>query len=389
MNTNAGRRVGLVVAASAILTTLGGCAAKPLAINSALPWTSAKSYETPEKVIAIWTDAVYQLPGAPATRGFGGRLYFYNRAGEAIPVDGELVVYAFDDSAPSSAPDQPSRKYAFTPEQLTRYYSQSELGASYNIWIPWDPVGGDEKQIALFPVFVDSSGKMVRGLFANNRLPGRRELREEQRRGFYSSHTRQAGNESRLISETGVRPARFDAPLPDGAAGDEAGKSGLVSHTIRVPRSLAERMAARPAATAASPPMTPPSLPAALPSPNAAAPDPAAAQPASAPPPSAAFHTPWPTTPAPSGPSPLGRPCMADGTTTPAATPAPTPSPTPPALGQLGFMGVDPRNSVSARSHAWARQDARSARFEPPQFRVPTAPGARPRLARVSTPLSP
>ncbi len=186
------------------LLVLSGCATKDLTLSKALPWpSSAKKYETPEKVIAIWTDAVYQLPGKAPTRGFGGRVYFYNAKDEVIPVDGQLVVYAFDDSDPNASRDQPSRKYAFTADQLTRYYSDSDLGASYNIWIPWDAVGGDEKQVALFPVFVDDSGKTVRGTFANNRLPGKRIFSEEERRGFYISRKRRQG--SQVISQAGIR----------------------------------------------------------------------------------------------------------------------------------------------------------------------------------------
>ncbi len=39
------------------------------------------------------------MPGKPVTRGFGGRIYFYNDRSQAVPVDGELVVYGFDDTA--------------------------------------------------------------------------------------------------------------------------------------------------------------------------------------------------------------------------------------------------------------------------------------------------
>ena len=209
-----------------------------------MPWTSqTPTYETPEKVIAIWTDATYELPGRAPTRGFGGRVYFYNAKGEVVPVNGQLVVYAFDDSDPHAGADQPTRKYAFTAEQLTRYYSNSELGASYNIWIPWDNVGGDEKQIALFPVFIDESGKMVRGSFANNRLPGKRVLDEEERRGFYVSRKRRRGSQVISHQESGVRPAGYETEVAAEPADGEKKEPSLVTHTIRVPRSLSERMA--------------------------------------------------------------------------------------------------------------------------------------------------
>ena len=179
-----------------------------------MPWSSKNStYETPEKVIAIWTDATYELPGQAPTRGFGGRVYFYNAKGEVVPVNGQLVVYAYDDSDANAEEGQPTRKYAFTAEQLTRYYSNSDLGASYNIWIPWDSVGGDEKQIALFPVFVDEAGKMVRGAFANNRLPGKRVLSEEERRGFYVSRKRHRGAQVISHQESGVKPAGYETEV--------------------------------------------------------------------------------------------------------------------------------------------------------------------------------
>ncbi len=200
------------------------------------------SYETPERIIAIWTDTVYQSPGKPATRGFGGRIYFYNKAGKVIPVNGQLVVYAYDDSSANTTTDKPTRKYGFTAQQLTRYYGESDLGASYNIWIPWDAVGNDEKQISLFPVFIDESGQTVRGSFANNRLPGKRILTEEERRGFYVSPRQKAASQQ----AGGVTQAQYQTPA-DGTATEQLHKqSGLQTTTIRVPRTMAERMAAAP-----------------------------------------------------------------------------------------------------------------------------------------------
>ena len=118
--------------------------------------------------------------------------------------------------------------------------------------------GGDEKQIALFPVFVDDSGKTVRGTFANNRLPGKRTLSEEERRGFYCLIN--ADRVSQVISqkESGVRPVGYE----DGSqrrrndAGRKNTESGLVTYTIRVPRSLSERMASNPVIVPQSPSVT-------------------------------------------------------------------------------------------------------------------------------------
>src|SRR5688500_3775891 len=49
-----------------------------------LPWADSetkqaeRNYQQPVRMVAIWSPAVYNQPGKPPTRGFGGRLYFYN-----------------------------------------------------------------------------------------------------------------------------------------------------------------------------------------------------------------------------------------------------------------------------------------------------------------------
>ncbi len=393
-----------------LVGALSGCASQKLNLGKAMPWGSqTPTYETPEKVIAIWTDATYELPGKAPTRGFGGRVYFYNAKGEVVPVNGQLVVYAFDDSDPHAGTDQPTRKYAFTAEQLTRYYSNSELGASYNIWIPWDSVGGDERQIALFPVFIDDSGKMVRGSFADNRLPGKRALNEEERRGFYVSRKRRRGSQVISHQESGVRPAGYETEVAADSVDSDKKEPSMVTHTIRVPRSLSERMANGTLVAPGQPGLVAPALRATSAPGAAASPWPAATAPHSTTPPLSNAALPgatstWaaPQSSAPQSSAPQSSATIAPSLypTIPSTAPTGNLAPTMPAasasgdsptasetphLGQQGFIGADPSLSMSARSRAWARQDSRSAHFEQPQFRAPAAPGSRPQFGRGPT----
>lgn len=144
-----------------------------------MPWLSKNAkiveseFPTPGRLAAIWTPDVMIQPDGKAVRGFGGRFYFYNAMNEAVPVDGQLVVYAYDDTDKSQTNQVPSRKYAFTPEQFTAHFSESSLGASYSIWLSWDEAGGDEKAVSLMPVFTTTSGHVVMGQQALNVLPGK------------------------------------------------------------------------------------------------------------------------------------------------------------------------------------------------------------------------
>jgi hypothetical protein len=194
------------------LNTLKSAKDKLPFVGEDKPKVVESEYQQAEKLVAIWSDAMYTQPGAKPTRGFGGRFYFYNGEGKAVPVEGQLVVYAYDDSQQDQAADKPSRKYVFTPEQLTEHYSPSDLGASYSFWIPWDELGGVQKAVSLLPVFTSPSGKVVMGQQSLNVLPGKvPEMIEPSRQGGFESLSSDSEQGVRQVSyqdrrQSGQRP---------------------------------------------------------------------------------------------------------------------------------------------------------------------------------------
>lgn len=129
--------------------------------------------ELPGRVMAIWTDAIHHKQGESATRGFGGRIVFYNEAkSEPIQVEGTLTVYAFLDNEGNQS-TKPEKKFVIHPEQLAQHFSRCSLGDSYSIWLPWDAVGGPSQQISLITRFDGINGGTVLSEPARKLLPGR------------------------------------------------------------------------------------------------------------------------------------------------------------------------------------------------------------------------
>ena len=124
----------------------------------------------PETMAAIWSFGVYEKPGSTSVRGLGGRIYFYDAKNNAVTADGELIVYGFDEDSGSKA--QPDKKFVFRASELQSHYSESSLGGSYSIWIPWDKVGGYRKTVTLLPVFKSKDGKIIRSEQSINLLAG-------------------------------------------------------------------------------------------------------------------------------------------------------------------------------------------------------------------------
>ncbi len=243
-----------ILAGLIVLLASGGCTQLDLSKALSLPGSIPKP-QVPERLVDVWTETVLNQSGRRGVRGFGGRVMFYAKGSEEpVVVDGTLTVYAFDDSRRPSQSDpetrgagaetdhqSPDKKYVFTREQLPKHYSKSELGHSYSFWIPWDEVGGEQKQITLIGRYVDTTGKVVMSQPCHQTLPGIRRQSEEA-----DDPKAEQAADSKL--DSGVRPASYDEPKEGAAPGSAKEDKPGTTTTIDVPPSFARRL--RAAATA-------------------------------------------------------------------------------------------------------------------------------------------
>jgi hypothetical protein len=222
----------LIVFLSLVLPT--GCSRGSL--RPTMPWAADNDQPTtPASVVAVWTNAVLEQASGPPTRGFGGRLMFYGNDDKPVRVDGTLMVYAFQEcgQGPRETPD---RKYAFTRQQLGEHYSQSKLGHSYSIWIPWDPIGGPQQQVSLIVRFSPVEGPAIVGSQTKLTLPGPEPPATE-----IAARERAGSDESSAAPETAseqVRPAAHYTPIPPrriGSNGETGRRRQMVTTTIPLP----------------------------------------------------------------------------------------------------------------------------------------------------------
>ena len=235
-------RFGLVCIALTTLALTSGCqslSSSTQALDDAMPWNTEqaakrKHEENASRIVAIWTHDVLSTPTGGAVQGFGGRMYFYNRKQEAVEVEGQLVVYAFDDTNNPTADHsnrQPNRKYVFRSDQLSSHLTESELGPSYSFWIPWQQLGEPGKKVSLVPVFIPDDGQIINGLFSKVTLPGN------------SPHHQTPDNADRLASSQPQGSMRIDTLERSSAADSNYRRN---TQTINVSPSLARHMAAAP-----------------------------------------------------------------------------------------------------------------------------------------------
>jgi hypothetical protein len=150
--------------------------------------------EIPVRLVSTWSEAVLNRTGETSKRGFGGRLAFFKGdSQDPVRVNGQLVIYAFDETTRPQYETQPTRRYVFPAEQLAIYESDSKLGPSYSVWLPWDEAGGPGRKISLIARFEPKGGPVIVG---------------EQTKHYLAGPSEGPPN--------GSQPQLADAPIPQG-----------------------------------------------------------------------------------------------------------------------------------------------------------------------------
>jgi hypothetical protein len=179
------RRAGFAAPALvAVALIIVGCS--QLDVGRAWPWSPAKSDKPePGRMTVAWTHATETESGREM-RGFRGRIFFYPKekstskakeqskdSQKPMKVEGTLTVYGFDVTAAGKLSPGAPRKFLFVPDKFKKQCSESKQGPSYNVWLPWDGVGGPPTQINLWTRFdAVNNGPVVTSENSRQLLPG-------------------------------------------------------------------------------------------------------------------------------------------------------------------------------------------------------------------------
>jgi len=228
-------------------------------LSRRIPW-KAQPHDpqgVPQRVVAIWTNAVLHSTGQRPMRGFGGRVFFYsNKSDKPIKVQGQLVVYAFVEKPGQQRNSIPDRKFVFRAEELQKYYSEAELGHSYSVWLPWDEVGGEQLSVKLIARFEPASGGIIVSPASPQMLPGRMDDRGapaaaqesaslEEHAGHTSQHAASGSSVQRASYQEHLQgdPAAALERMAAASTAAASSSSGMKTETITLPSAFAQRYA--------------------------------------------------------------------------------------------------------------------------------------------------
>ncbi len=166
-------------------------------------------------VVCLWEPAEGRGLDSLPTRGFAGQLLFLTRgSAEPAKVDGEIRVYVFDDQGPVDEQSKPIHQYDFKGQALSQYLCETNMGAAYQLFIPYPRKGTLEAKCALRVRFTPADGgSPVYSKMADLTLPGAKpkEMADSWQPQRRRSHTA-AGNLTGEPPAIGDRSERHATP---------------------------------------------------------------------------------------------------------------------------------------------------------------------------------
>lgn len=136
-----------------------GCQFAPKKVPSNWGWSEEEKPVVPDRILAIWTDTVLRQPNQPGVRGFGGRVFFYEKEqNDPIEVDGKLVVFVFDADDQDPENQKPLRKYVIEADDFAKHMSKTSIGPAYSVWLPWGDVKGPTMKLSIIARYEGRKG---------------------------------------------------------------------------------------------------------------------------------------------------------------------------------------------------------------------------------------
>lgn len=155
-----------------------GCGCTQLALFSlgGPKFVEASAKNPVGDIMCAWEPADGQgLEGLPC-RGFAGQLMFFT-IGHAQPakVSGDVSIYVFDNQGSVTDQSEPLHIFNFNDVSWNAFLRESNLGAAYQVFIPYTRTGTHEANCTLRVKFTPKDGgQPVYSRMANITLPGRR-----------------------------------------------------------------------------------------------------------------------------------------------------------------------------------------------------------------------
>ena len=168
------------LAALSALFALAGCAMPGVFKLSKDDVPKASPKNPVIRILGLWEPAEGMLKGK-STRGFSSNIMFFSQNSDlAAEVDGDVVIYVFDDQGTTEEQAIPFEEYRIEAAALSGHMGKGPLGATYAIFVPYNKPGNHEAKCSLRLRLTPKESQPVYSDMMNVVLPGQKKPKDNK-----------------------------------------------------------------------------------------------------------------------------------------------------------------------------------------------------------------
>lgn len=142
---------------------------------------NSKPVRNVREIVCLWEPAEgIGLDGLP-TRGFAGQLLFFEPGNDSpVLVEGDVMIYVFDDQGGPEEQSRPLHQFEFPSAVWQTFARDTNLGPAYQLFIPYTRKGGHYADCAIRVRLTPPEQLPVWSKLTNLPLPGRKTARSAE-----------------------------------------------------------------------------------------------------------------------------------------------------------------------------------------------------------------
>lgn len=167
------RIASLQICLFAVASLMVGCTTFHYPFEKRIP--KATAADPAVQVLCLWQQADGRDPEGYPCKGFSGQVLFLsNKSGTPVQVDGDVRIYLFDDHGTEEEQTKPVRQFDFDSGSWNVHLSETTLGPTYSVFVPYTRRGVKDANCALRVRLKPKKGPVVFSDLSNMPLNGNR-----------------------------------------------------------------------------------------------------------------------------------------------------------------------------------------------------------------------
>lgn len=168
-------RFALSLTLAVMMSSCLGCATLQMPFGKRMPKASAADPAT--QILCLWQPGDGQDPKGMPCKGFHGQILFLSsRKATPVQIEGEVMIYIFDDQGTPEEQAKPIHRYQFDNGSWAIHLAKTSFGPAYSVFVPYPKHGITDANCSMRVRLKPKQGPTIFSEFSNMQLNGNKKI---------------------------------------------------------------------------------------------------------------------------------------------------------------------------------------------------------------------